>query len=175
MLVCPDEDAKKKVTQWITQSRDPAQHYEHSELGFNYRMSNICACFGRGQLTVINARIKQKRKIYDTYKEAFADIETIEMMPLCDYGDPNCWLSCMTLKEDSKTNPLDVIVALENENIESRPIWKPMHLQAYYKNHDYFAHENDVSVYIFTRGLCLPSDVNMTDEDLSRVIEITKK
>ena len=174
MLICPDEESKKKVTKWITQSRDPARHYQHSELGFNYRMSNICACFGRGQLTAIEERIAKKHKIYDTYKKAFADIDEIEMMPICDYGIHTCWLSCLTLKNSSKVTPLDIMISLENENIESRPIWKPMHLQPYYKSYDYFAHENDVSSDIFAQGLCLPSDVNMDEEDIDRVINIVR-
>ena len=177
MLVCPDEESKKKVTKWITQSRDPAKHYEHSELGFNYRMSNICACFGRGQLTAIKERIAQKRKIYDTYQEAFANIEEIEMNPICAYGESNYWLSCCILNENSKIRPLDIIFSLENENIESRPIWKPMHLQPYYKDCDYFTHENEnnVSSDIFARGLCLPSDVNMNEGDIDRVISIVRR
>jgi dTDP-4-amino-4,6-dideoxygalactose transaminase len=175
MLICPDEESRKKIFKWITQSRDPARHYEHSELGFNYRMSNICACFGRGQLTAIGERITQKRGIYDTYKEAFADIDEIEMMPICGYGVPNYWLSCITMKENSKVNPLDIIVSLEEENIESRPIWKPMHLQPYYAGYDYFAHETDVSSDIFTRGLCLPSDVNMNEEDIDKIISNVRR
>jgi len=174
MLLCPDEESKKKVTKWITQSRDPARHYQHTELGFNYRMSNICACFGRGQLTSINERIKKKKKIYDTYKNAFADIPEIEMMPVKDYGEPNYWLTCVTLKKTSEISPVDIIVSLENENIESRPIWKPMHMQPYYEKYDYFTHEKDISRDIFERGLCLPSDVNMNENDLERVINIVR-
>ena len=169
MLVCPDEESKKKILKWITQSRDSARYYEHSELGYNYRMSNICAGIGRGQLTVIDERIKKKKEIFDTYKQAFSDIDEIEMMPICGYGEPNYWLSCFTLKNNCKINPENIICSLESENIESRPVWKPMHLQPYYKNYDYFAHENDVSADIFARGLCLPSDVNMTCDDMSRV------
>jgi len=175
MLVCPDEESKKKVTKWITQSRDPARHYQHTELGFNYRMSNICACFGRGQLMVIDERVRQKQKIYDTYKRAFADIDAIEMMPICGYGKPNYWLSCFALKKGTKVMPIDIIESLERENIESRPIWKPMHLQPYYKDCDYFTHEDDVSSDIFERGLCMPSDVNMNEEDIARVIGIVRR
>ncbi|MCL2773482.1 MAG: DegT/DnrJ/EryC1/StrS family aminotransferase [Oscillospiraceae bacterium] len=175
MLICPDEESKNKVTKWITQSRDPARYYQHSELGFNYRMSNICACFGRGQLTAIGDRIRKKHKIYDTYKEAFADIDEIEMMPIRDYGVPNWWLSCVTIKENNKITPTDIIISLENENIESRPIWKPMHLQPYYEGYDYFTHKTDISSDIFTRGLCLPSDVSMNEEDINRVINIVRR
>jgi dTDP-4-amino-4,6-dideoxygalactose transaminase len=174
MLICPNEPSKKKVLKWITQSRDSARHYEHSELGFNYRMSNVCAGIGRGQLTSIKTRIERKKEIYLAYQKAFSDIEPIEMMPICEYGEPNYWLSCFTIKDGCKTSPTDIIVALEDENIESRPIWKPMHLQPFYKDCDYFAHDGDVSADIFKRGACLPSDVNMDDDDLSRVIDIVR-
>ena len=172
MLVCPDEETKKKILKWITQSRDSERHYEHSELGFNFRLSNICAGIGRGQLMVLGERVKQKKAIYGAYEKAFADIEEIEMMPVRDYGEPNYWLSCFTIK--NRVKPIDVILALERENIESRPIWKPMHLQPFYKGYDYFAHDSDVSADIFERGLCLPSDVNMTGEDINRVIGIVR-
>jgi dTDP-4-amino-4,6-dideoxygalactose transaminase len=174
MLICPDEQSKKTILKWITQSRDSARHYEHSELGFNYRMSNVCAGIGRGQLTAIDMRIKRKREIYYEYKKAFSDIETIEMMPICDYGEPNYWLSCFTIARRCKTIPEDIIVALEDENIESRPIWKPMHLQPFYRDCDYFAHGGDVSADIFERGVCLPSDVNMDDDDMKKVIDIVR-
>ena len=160
MLLCPDEQSKKKILKWITQSRDAARHYDHSELGFNYRLSNICAGIGRGQLTALDERIRQKKGIYYKYKQAFADIAEIEMMPICDYGEPNYWLSCFTIKDDCKTRPIDIIEALEVENIESRPLWKPMHLQALFNSYPYFLHDNDVSANLFERGLCLPSDVN---------------
>lgn len=174
MLLCPDEEAKKKILKWITQSRDDARHYEHTELGYNYRLSNICAGIGRGQLTVLDGRIKQKKEIYYKYKRAFADIDAIEMTPICGYGEPNYWLSCFTLKGGCEVSPTDIMAVLEAENIESRPIWKPMHLQPFYKNYDYFTHDGDVSADIFNRGLCLPSDVNMMDEDIGRIIDIVR-
>ena len=177
ILLCPDGLSKKTILKWITQSRDDARHYEHSELGFNYRLSNICAGIGRGQLTAIDRRIEKKKQIYYSYKNAFDDIDAIQMMPIMDYGRPNYWLSCFTIKESCRVSPLDVIVALENENIESRHIWKPMHLQPFYSHFDYFphGHDCDVSADIFARGLCLPSDVNMSDSDIKRVIDIVRK
>ena len=178
MLLCPDEESKKKILKWITQSRDNARHYEHSELGYNHRMSNICAGIGRGQLTAIYDRIKRKKEIYEGYKQAFADMEVgeaIEMMPICDFGEPNYWLSCFTIKAGGKVKPGDIIEALEAENIESRPIWKPMHLQPFYKNCDYFAHGSDVSADIFERGVCLPSDVNMSGDEQKKVIDIVRR
>jgi dTDP-4-amino-4,6-dideoxygalactose transaminase len=178
MVVSDDEEAIEKIRFWATQARDPARHYQHSELGFNYRMSNVCAGIGRGQLTVLEKRIEQKKAIYNRYKEAFADIDEIEMMPICDFGKPNYWLSVITLKEDSKVKPLDIMVALEEENIESRPVWKPMHLQPFYKDYPFYNHNDkgiSISEDIFNRGICLPSDTKMTDEDVDRIIDIIRK
>jgi dTDP-4-amino-4,6-dideoxygalactose transaminase len=178
MVVSDDEEAIEKIRFWATQARDPARHYQHSELGFNYRMSNVCAGIGRGQLTVLEKRIEQKKAIYNRYKEAFADIDEIEMMHICDFGKPNYWLSVITLKEDSKVKPLDIMVALEEENIESRPVWKPMHLQPFYKDYPFYNHNDkgiSISEDIFNRGICLPSDTKMTDEDVDRIIDIIRK
>ena len=174
MLMCPDEAAKKKITKWITQSREPARHYEHSELGFNHRMSNVCAAIGRGQLTAISERLRRKKEIYHIYKDAFSDVSEITMMPIREYGEPNYWLSCVTIDKNSGTSPEDIIIALEGDNIESRPIWKPMQLQPFYKGYDYFPHGSDVSADIFGRGLCLPSDVNMDEDDMKRVVDIVR-
>lgn len=173
MLVSNDEEAIKKVRFWATQSRDSARHYQHSELGYNYRMSNIVAGIGRGQLRVLMDRVEKKRKIYRSYKKAFENIEEIEMMPNCNYGESNNWLSCITLKESSIIKPLDIILALENENIESRPVWKPMHLQPFFKEYAFLNHNDSgisISEDIFNRGLCLPSDTKMTDSQITRVI-----
>lgn len=178
MLVSNNEEGIAKVRFWSTQARDKARHYEHTELGYNYRMSNIVAGIGRGQLRVLEDRIAKKKEIFETYKEAFKDIEDIEMMPVCEYGKPNYWLTTITLNEKSKVKPLDIILALEKENIESRPIWKPMHMQPYYKEYDFYSHndEDEVSVSedIFNRGMCLPSDTKMSDHDMDRVIKIIK-
>lgn len=178
MLVSNNEEGIAKVRFWSTQARDKARHYEHTELGYNYRMSNIVAGIGRGQLRVLEDRIAKKKEIFETYKEAFKEIEDIEMMPVCEYGEPNYWLTTITLNENSKVKPLDIILALEKENIESRPIWKPMHIQPYYKEYDFYSHnyEDEVSVSedIFNRGVCLPSDTKMTKEEQERVIEIIK-
>lgn len=177
MLVSDDVEKIAKARFWSTQSRDNARHYEHTELGYNYRMSNITAGIGRGQLRVLNERIAQKKHIFERYTEAFKDIEDIAMMPICEYGEPNYWLSCMTLKEESKVKPLDIILALEEKNIESRPIWKPMHMQPYYSEFEFFNHnEYGISVgeEIFNRGLCLPSDTKMTEEEIDKVINIVK-
>lgn len=178
MLVSQDEEALKKVRFWATQAKDPARHYQHSEIGYNYRMSNVVAGIGRGQLKILNNRIEKKKEIFQTYKNAFKSIEDIVMMPICDYGKPNYWLSCFTLKKESSISPLDIMSELEAENIESRPIWKPMHLQPIFEKYDFFNHNNDgisVAEDIFNRGICLPSDTKMTQEDIERVIQIIKR
>lgn len=177
MLVSNNENAIKKAKFWATQSRENERHYEHLELGFNYRMSNIVAGIGRGQLKKLDERIEQKKAIYETYKNEFKDIEDIEMMPVCDYGKPNYWLSVITLKEKSKVKPLDIILALEKENIESRPVWKPMHLQPFYKEYKFVSNVEGKSVAedLFNRGVCLPSDTKMSKEDMDRIIKIIKE
>lgn len=177
MLVSNDVEKIAKVRFWSTQSRDNARHYQHTELGYNYRMSNVVAGVGRGQLRVLEERIDQKKHIFERYEEAFKDIEDIEMMPICEYGEPNYWLSCMTLKEESSIKPLDIILALEEKNIESRPIWKPMHLQPYFEKYQFFNHNDEgesVAEDIFNRGICLPSDTKMTEEAINKVIKIVK-
>lgn len=175
MLVSEDEERIEKVKFWITQARDKARHYQHSEIGYNYRMSNVVAGIGRGQLKVLDKRIEQKTKIYETYKEAFKDIEEIEMQPTPKDTKPNHWLSVMTLKKDSKVKPLDIMETLEKDNIESRPVWKPMHMQPIFKKYDFIKVEDKaVSEDIFERGVCLPSDTKNTKDDMDRIIKEIK-
>lgn len=177
MLVSNDTEKIKKVRFWSTQSREPARHYEHKEIGYNYRMSNICAGIGRGQLKVLDKRIAKKTEIYETYKEAFKDIPEIKMQPYLKNSTPNHWLSSILLEKNSKVKPLDIIVALEKANIESRPIWKPMHLQPVFADYDFITTEEKESISqdIFERGVCLPSDTKMTKEEQEKVIETIKK
>lgn len=175
MLVSNNEEAIRKSRFWATQSRDAARHYQHSELGYNYRMSNVVAAIGRGQLKVLNERVKQKQNIYEFYKNAFSNIDDIEMMPICSYGKPNYWLSVITLKEESRVKPIDIMLALEKENIESRPVWKPMHLQPYFEKFKFYSSkdgDSSVSEDLFNRGVCLPSDTKSTIDDLNRVTKI---
>lgn len=134
MLVSSDEKAIEKARFLSTQARDKARHYQHSQLGFNYRMSNVVAGIGRGQLIHLEEHKRKKKEIYRQYKEAFADIPAVAMNPMNPDGDANNWLSCMTIDPDSGVTPDMVMDALEAENIESRPIWKPMHLQPFYEN-----------------------------------------
>ena len=177
MMVSKDEELVKEARFLSTQARDVARHYQHSRIGYNYRMSNIVAGIGRGQLLHIDEHKRIKNEIYDKYKSAFADIDDIEMNPLNPKGDANNWLSCITLKEGCKVTPNDIMDALEAENIESRPIWKPMHLQPVFEGHDFFNHNDSsisVSEDIFNRGVCLPSDIKNTDEDMEKIIGIIK-
>jgi len=170
MLVSNDEEKIKKVRFWSTQSRDAARHYQHSELGFNYRMSNVVAGIGRGQLKVLDQRVAKKKNIFEFYKKELGGLEGVEFMPINDWNEPNYWLSVMTLK--GKVRPLDVMEALEKENIESRPVWKPMHMQPFFAEYDYIG--SDISEKLFENGVCLPSDTKMTDEDLERICSIIK-
>ncbi|NLP47452.1 MAG: aminotransferase DegT [Clostridiales bacterium] len=170
MLVSNDGERIAKTRFWATQARDPAPHYQHSELGFNYRMSNVCAGIGRGQLKVLEERVRQKRAIYDFYAKELADLPGLSMMPLNEWSRPNCWLTCISLV--GKVRPADVLDTLAAENIEARPIWKPMHLQPYYQACDYFG--ANVEEEIFENGVCLPSDTKMKTEDLLKVVQTIK-
>ena len=170
MLVSPYEERIKKVLFWSTQARDQALHYQHSELGYNYRMSNIVAGIGRGQLTVLDERVAQKKAIFEYYKEHLGDLPGISFMPVHDWQSPNYWLSCIVTND--QTNYLDIIRALEDVQIQSRPLWKPMHLQPFFQ--DYPAYTNGVSERLFYHGLCLPSDTKMTTSDLAEVCAIVR-
>ncbi|MCD4713105.1 MAG: DegT/DnrJ/EryC1/StrS family aminotransferase [Clostridiales bacterium] len=170
MLVSDDEEKIKKVRFWSTQSRDAARHYQHSELGFNYRMSNVVAGIGRGQLKVLDQRVAKKKYIFEYYKKELGQLDGVEFMPINDWNEPNYWLSVMTLNGSVRT--LDVMEALEKENIESRPVWKPMHMQPFFAEYDYIG--GNVSEMLFENGVCLPSDTKMTDEDLERICSIIK-
>jgi len=176
MFLSDDEEAVKKVRFWATQARDPAPHYQHSEIGYNYRMSNIVAGIGRGQLVYLNEHIQKKKQIYETYKEAFKDLP-VSMNPHTADSEPNYWLSCILIdKEYTKVTYQQIMEFLLHENIESRPIWKPMHLQPVFQHNDFITVDKDTDVGgdIFSRGLCLPSDVKITEEEQTRVISIIK-
>ncbi len=176
MLLSEEEEAIKKARFWSTQSRDPAPWYQHSEIGYNYRMSNIVAGIGRGQLHHIEEHRALKKRIYNTYQAGFRDIKAIRMNPYLSCSEPNFWLSCITIDSaKSETRPMDVIAKLAEHDIEARPIWKPMHLQPVFAGHDFISAEGDVGSNIFARGLCLPSDIKMTAEEQARVIEIVRE
>lgn len=177
MLVSEDKSAIDRARFLATQARDAARHYQHSQIGYNYRMSNVDAGIGRGQMRSLDLHHKLKKDIYYAYKEAFADIPQIAMNPLNPDGEANYWLSCMTVAPDCGITPTQVMDALAEENIESRPIWKPMQLQPVYEGCDFFSHkeEGSVSEDIFTYGLCLPSDIKNTKEDMAHIISIIRK
>ena len=178
MLVCnlPEEQAKERIAKvrfWATQAREKARHYEHKEIGYNYRMSNIVAGIGRGQMKVLDQRIEQKRHIFAYYQEHLGDLEGLSFMPMHENERANCWLSVIQLTPDCKVHPLDVMVALEQGDIESRPVWKPMHMQPVFADCDYIDN-GKVGETLFENGVCLPSDTKMTDEDLDRVCTIIR-
>jgi len=133
-------------------------------------MSNIVAGVGRGQLKVLDQRVAKKKYIFECYKKELGQLEGVEFMPINDWNEPNYWLSVMTLS--GSVRPLDVMEALDKENIESRPVWKPMHMQPFFAEYHYVG--SDVSEKLFENGVCLPSDTKMMDEDLSRICEIIK-
>lgn len=170
MLVSNNEERVAKVRFWATQARDKARHYQHSELGYNYRMSNIVAGIGRGQLKVLDQRIAKKKYIFEYYKRELGGLDIIQFMPINEWNEPNYWLTCITLY--GKVKPLDIILALEKEDIESRPLWKPMHMQPFYEKHDFIG--KGVSQELFENGVCLPSDTKMSNGDLARVCEIIR-
>ena len=171
MLVSNNEERIQKARFWSTQSRDKARHYQHSEIGFNYRMSNVVAGIGRGQLKVLDRRVDKKKYIFDYYKRELEHLEGIEFMPVNEWNKPNYWLSCITL--NGKIKPGDIIEALEADNIEARPIWKPMHMQPFFEKYDYIG--GDVGQTLFENGICLPSDTKMNDDDLKRIVSVIKK
>ena len=178
MLVSSDEEITKKATFLATQARDAARHYQHSQIGYNYRMSNVTAGIGRGQMLHLEEHKARKKEIYRQYEEAFRDIPEITLNPLNKDGDANCWLTGMVIAKGCKVMPDDVMDALEAENIESRPVWKPMHLQPVFAEYDFITANGEgqsVSADIFERGLCLPSDVKNTAEDMELIIKTVRR
>ena len=177
-LVSDDLEALEKARFWATQARDPAPYYQHTEMGYNYRMSNILAGIGRAQLEVLDHRVEARRTIFKHYYEALHDIKGVDFMPEPSYGRANRWLTVMTLDpEECKVAPDQVIKALEAENIESRRVWKPMHLQPLFKDNLYYTHANDQSVcdWYFYNGVCLPSGSSLSMEEQHRVVDCVKR
>lgn len=174
MLVSSEEALIDRARFLATQARDPAAHYEHSAIGFNYRLSNILAAVGRGQLRTLPERVAIRRRIFETYVKALGDLRGVAFMPEAAYGTSNRWLTCVTFDpaEFGATRE-DVRLALEAENIESRPIWKPMHMQPVFTGCR--AHGGAVSQHLFEDGLCLPSGSSLSAEDQCRVIETVRR
>ena len=164
---------KDKAIFYATQARDAAPHYQHSEIGYNYRMSNICAGIGRGQMEVLDQHVALRRKMHDFYVDLFKDISgvTVFSAPNADYFS-NYWLTAITI-DATKTNGISretLRLAFEAENIESRPLWKPMHLQPIFERYSYYG--SNVAQKLFENGLCLPSGSNLTDKDRERIEKV---
>jgi len=173
MLVSENETYIERARFLSTQARDPAPHYEHSQIGYNYRLSNLLAAVGRGQLERLDEKVARKRAINEFYRRAFTDLPGIEFMPEAPYGKSICWLTViLTTPEEFGVDRETVRLSLEAENIESRPIWKPMHMQPVFK--DCRIRGGAVSEDLFARGLCLPSGTQMTEEDLERVVKVVR-
>lgn len=177
MLVSDDIDCVKKALFLATQARDPASYYQHSEIGYNYRMSNVLAAIGRGQLQALNERVKKRRQIYEYYYTNLRDINGLEFMPESAKGISNRWLSVLTISRQSIiTTPDRLIEVMEAENIECRRVWKPMHLQPLFEDCIYFPHSKNTSVadQCFETGLCIPSGSNLTQTQQDRIIEVLR-
>ncbi len=167
-LISSDRAHVEKTRFWATQARDPGIAYEHSEVGYNYRMSNVLAGIGRGQLEVLADRVRQRRAIAFAYRDAFADLDGLELMPQASWGLHTNWLSVFSVDEARLGVSRDALIAaLAEENIEARPAWKPMHLQPLFEGAE--RHGGGVAEEVFARGICLPSSSFLTDDDLARV------
>ncbi len=178
MLVSEDLAALDKARFWSTQARDPARHYQHSEIGFNYRLSNVLAAIGRGQLKVLDDRVRARRDVFGRYYEALSDIDGLEFMSEAPYGFSSRWLTALQVEPDRcGVSAADIIDALADQNIEARPVWKPLHLQPLFKDCLYYTHEinRDISSGLFEKGICLPSGSNMDGGEVERVISCIKK
>ena len=174
MLVSDDPALMVRARKLSTQAREPAPHYEHVEIGFNYRMSNVLAGIGRGQLKVLAQRVEQRRRVFEIYRQALADLPEVQWMPEPAGYHSTRWLTCFTLAgADGPARRDRLLRALERHAIEARPVWKPMHLQPLFEGAPYFAHVagDDVSARLFERGVCLPSGSNLTDAEIARVID----
>ena len=173
MLVADDPAVAEGARKLATQAREPAAHYEHVEMGFNYRMSNVLAGIGRGQLRVLEQRVQQRRRVFDNYRRELADQPQVHWMPEPEGYRSTRWLTCFTLPGADAGSRRDLVLrALERHSIEARPVWKPMHLQPLYRGAPYFQHSShDVSAGLFEAGICLPSGSNLTADQQARVIE----
>ncbi|MDB9458044.1 aminotransferase class I/II-fold pyridoxal phosphate-dependent enzyme [Dolichospermum circinale CS-1225] len=171
MLVSDDDQLVMKAKFLATQARDPAPHYQHSEIGYNYRLSNVLAGIGRGQLQVLNERVAARRRNFEIYQSALGDLPGIEFMPEANFGHSTRWLTALTVATEAFGADREYIrLQLAKQQIEARPVWKPLHLQPVFSECECIGGE--VGEDLFVRGLCLPSGSNLTDEDLERVISV---
>lgn len=191
MVLVNTEGAKEraaKVHYWVTQAREPVLWYQHKEIGYNYRMSNILAGIGRGQLKVLDRRVEKKRDIFQYYQKYLGSLSGISFMPEPKDSRCNCWLTSIQLAKDCKVRPLEVMNALQADDVESRPVWKPLHLQPVFAECDFISTvdktcitneelgaDSSISGQLFEHGVCLPSDTNMTEKDLERVCTVVTK
>ena len=179
MLLSDDEEYIKKAHFWATQARDSAPWYEHTEIGYNYRMSNLLAAVGRGQMLHLEERIAKRREIYATYKKELSDTPGISFMPEAPKCHSIQWLTAITVAPSTGKNFMDIINYMNQQNIECRPVWKPMHLQPYFAGSKYFTHDEgengSVSDNLFNAGICLPSASAMTEEEQGWVIKSLKE
>ena len=172
-LVCPSEERAKRALFYATQAREQAPHYQHEKIGYNYRMSNICAGIGRGQMFVLEEHVARRREIHDLYVKLLHGVKGVKVMCQPEGGDfnSNYWLTCITVDpEEAGFTREDVRLALDGDNIESRPLWKPMHLQPVFKEAPFYG--NGTSERLFEIGLCLPSGPMLTDQDIERVAKV---
>ena len=173
MLLSDNENLVKKAKYLSTQAREPVLHYEHKELGYNYRMSNILASIGRGQLEQIDSKVNKRREVFNYYEESLKSIDGLDFMPEANYGRSNRWLTCLTVdKQKTQNDRNSIIKALEIESIEARPVWKPMHLQPFFSSYNFSYSGKDNSEQLYTTGLCLPSGSSLKNEDQNRIIDI---
>ena len=175
-LICPNEERAKRALFYATQAREQAPHYQHEKIGYNYRMSNICAGIGRGQMFVLDEHIARRRAIHDLYVKLLNGVKGVEVMcqPEGEGFNSNYWLTCITVEpEEAGFTREDVRLALDADNIESRPLWKPMHLQPVFKDAPFYG--NGTSERLFEIGLCLPSGPTLTDKDVERVAKVVKQ
>ncbi|HAM85027.1 MAG TPA: pyridoxal phosphate-dependent aminotransferase [Butyricimonas sp.] len=175
-LICPNEEKAKRALFYATQAREQAPHYQHEKIGYNYRMSNICAGIGRGQMFVLDEHVARRREIHDLYVKLLNGVKGVKVMcqPEGEDFNSNYWLTCITVEpEEAGFTREDVRLALDEDNIESRPLWKPMHLQPVFKDAPFYG--NGTSERLFEIGLCLPSGPTLTDEDVERVTKVVKQ
>jgi pyridoxal phosphate-dependent aminotransferase EpsN len=173
MLVTEDAALADRVRKWATQARDLAPHYEHSEIGYNYRLSNVLAAIGRGQLRVLEDRVLARRRNFQFYAETLGDLPGVAFMPEASWGRHTRWLTTLTIDPERFGADREAVrLALENENIEARPLWKPMHCQPVFRGFPSLG--GPVSEALFERGLCLPSGSNLTQTDLVRVASVVR-
>ena len=178
MLTAQDQALADRARFLATQARDPGIAYEHSVTGYNYRMSNVLAGIGRGQLRVLSQRVAQRRAVFERYREALADVPDLHWMPEPEVSHSTRWLTCVTLAGPDAAERVDgVLRFLERHSIEARPIWKPMHMQPVFQGSAYFEHApgDDVSARLFSTGLCLPSGSNLEPAQQDRVIALLRR